>query len=122
MKTFLFGILLSMSTLALFAQESSSNDPLDVIRRIATEQSQVADIASWITDVYGPRLTGSPMLDSATEWATRTMKSWGMANVHLEEWRFGHTGWVCEKRTKLVFPYKTPQLEKDYNMWNFLEW
>lgn len=44
------------------------------------------EIASWIMDVNGPRMTGSPMLDKATAWATKTLNDWGMANVHLEEW------------------------------------
>ena len=71
--------------LPVFAQDDDAKtdqpDPIEVIRKHGLEQSQVMDIASWITDVYGPRLTGSPMLDKATDWAVKTLKSWGMKNV-----------------------------------------
>ncbi|MEO1263832.1 MAG: M28 family peptidase [Bacteroidota bacterium] len=65
----------------------------DVIRKHGMDQSEVMEIASWITDVYGPRLTGSPMLDKATEWAQGQLKEWGMENVHLDEWGPFGTGW-----------------------------
>ena len=44
------------------------------------------DIASWLTDVYGPRLTGSPPLEQAADWAVAQMKAWGLENVALEPW------------------------------------
>ncbi|HLF64620.1 MAG TPA: M20/M25/M40 family metallo-hydrolase [Saprospiraceae bacterium] len=96
MKTFLLGIALAISTASLVGQEISNDSILSLIRKHGIEKSKVAEIASWITDVYGPRLTGSPMLDKATEWATTTMRSWGMSNVHLEEWGPFGRGWELE--------------------------
>ena len=68
---------------------------LDAVYRIKEEglqRSKVMEIESYLTDVYGPRLTGSPGMKEAADWATRTMKDWGLANVHLESWPFGR-GW-----------------------------
>src|ERR1700704_6276274 len=68
---------------------------LDAIYRIKDEglqRSNVMEIESYLTDVYGPRLTGSPNMKEAAEWAQKTMKDWGLANVHLESWPFGR-GW-----------------------------
>ena len=68
---------------------------LDAIYRIKEEglqRSKVMEIESYLTDVYGPRLTGSPNIKEAAEWAQKTMKDWGLANVHLETWPFGR-GW-----------------------------
>src|SRR5207344_2223046 len=68
---------------------------LDALYRIKDEglqRSKVMEIESYLTDVYGPRLTGSPSMKEAADWATRTMKDWGLANVHLESWPFGR-GW-----------------------------
>jgi carboxypeptidase Q len=48
--------------------------------------SQVMDISSWLTDVHGPRLTGSPNTQKAGEWAVAKMKEWGLQNVALEPW------------------------------------
>jgi len=68
---------------------------LDAIYRIKEEglqRSHVMEIESWLTDVYGPRLTGSPNIREAADWAQKTMKDWGLANVHVETWPFGR-GW-----------------------------
>lgn len=76
-----------------FAQEKVDSDVNKVIRKHGLEQSQVMDIASWMTDVYGPRLTASPMLDKATEWAVKYLKDMGMQNVHTEDWGPFGRGW-----------------------------
>jgi hypothetical protein len=54
------------------------------------------EIVSYLTDVYGPRLTGSPDTAEAAGWTENTMKSWGLSNVHLEKWPFGR-GWRNER-------------------------
>jgi hypothetical protein len=50
-----------------------------------------------LSDVYGPRLTGSPNHRAAAEWALKQMQSWGLRNAHLEPWNFGHPGWLNER-------------------------
>jgi carboxypeptidase Q len=72
---------------------------LDAIYRIKEEgfqRSTVMEIESYLTDVYGPRLTGSPNIKEAAAWAQKTMKDWGLANVHLETWPFGR-GWQNQR-------------------------
>ncbi len=83
-------------SLPLLAQEKVDEEMNKLFRKHGLEQSQVMDIASYVTDVYGPRLTGSPMLDKATEWAVKTLKDWGMQNVHLEEWGPFGRGWELQ--------------------------
>jgi carboxypeptidase Q len=65
------------------------------------QNSQVMDISSWLTDVHGPRLTGSPNVQKAGEWAAAKMKEWGLQNVALEPWanksnQFAY-GWTNDK-------------------------
>ena len=79
-----------------YSQEKDASSMVDLIKAQGLENSQAMEIAGWITDVYGPRLTGSTMLDKATEWATEELKSWGMSNVHLEEWGPFGRGWDLE--------------------------
>src|SRR5207249_6993065 len=65
---------------------------LDAVYRIKEEglqRSKVMEIESYLTDVYGPRLTGSPNIREAADWAQKTMNVWGLANVHVETWPFG---------------------------------
>jgi carboxypeptidase Q len=50
------------------------------------------DHVSWLSDVYGPLLTGSPAIQQASEWAMKRFREWGLANIHQERWKFG-TGW-----------------------------
>ena len=72
---------------------------LDAIYRIKEEgfqRSQVMEIESYLTDVYGPRLTGSSYIKEAAEWAQRTMKQWGLSNVHTEPFPFGR-GWQNDR-------------------------
>jgi hypothetical protein len=73
------------------------------IKAEGMQNSQVMTIASWLTDVYGPRLSGSPNIQKAGEWAVAEMKKWGLQNVALEPWadqantsRFPR-GWANEK-------------------------
>ena len=64
------------------------------------QNSKVMEISSWLTDVYGPRLTGSPNTQKAGEWAVAKMKEWGLQNVSLEKWpdqTMFPRGWANEK-------------------------
>lgn len=94
-KTILF-FLISCLSLSSFAQESVNEDLNAAIRKHGLDKSQAMEIAGWIVDAYGPRLTGSPMLDKATDWAIGQLKSWGMENVHTEEWGPFGRGWELE--------------------------
>ena len=51
---------------------------------------------SYLTDVNGPRLTNSPMMHQAAEWAQKQLTAWGLANVHTEKWGPFGRGWVNE--------------------------
>ena len=61
-----------------------------------------------LTDVYGPRLTGSPSLKAAGEWAIEQMHAWGLKNGRLEPWDSGAgQGWTNERlAAHIVAPVK----------------
>jgi carboxypeptidase Q len=71
---------------AQLQQEKIDSSAIGKIRDEGLNKSQVMDIVSYLSDVYGPRLTGSPGFDRAAGWAEKTMKSWGVSNVHREYW------------------------------------
>ena len=52
---------------------------------------------SYLTDVIGPRLTGSPNLKRANEWTCQTLTKWGLANAHLEAWGPFGKGWTLKR-------------------------
>jgi carboxypeptidase Q len=71
----------------------------DAIYKLKDEgfsRSQVMEIESYLTDVYGPRLTNSPNIKAAAEWTTKKMNDWKLEKVKTEPWDFGR-GWSNEK-------------------------
>ena len=77
------------------------------IRAEARDRSQIMQTLHALTDVYGPRLTGSPNHKAAAEWTVARMKEWGFETGRLEEWDFGHPGWLNERLTAhVVAPVK----------------
>src|SRR5262245_59177301 len=78
------------------------------IRDEGLNRSQVMDTLFWLTDRYGPRLTGSPAMDEAGAWTMKKMTEWGLANVHREDWDFGRS-WSLERfSAHLVSPQIQP--------------
>lgn len=70
------------------AQEQIDLEAVNQIRKMGLDPatSQVMEISSYLTDVYGPRLTGSANTKAAGDWAVAKMKEWGLTNVALEPW------------------------------------
>jgi len=56
------------------------------IKAEGMQNSQVMELASWMTDVHGPRLSGSPNIQQAGEWAVAELKKMGLQNVAMEPW------------------------------------
>lgn len=101
-------LILSLLSLPIAAQ-NGSGDMLSRIRKEAMEHSQIMKTMHMFTDLYGPRLTGSPNHKAAAEWAVKQMTAWGLENAHLEPWDFRHPGWLNERLTAhLISPVKDP--------------
>lgn len=69
---------------------------IGAIRQEAMQRSQIMDHIWWLSEVHGPRVTGTPALAAASDWAMKKLTEWGLANVHQERFAFGQ-GWVIEK-------------------------
>src|SRR5262245_3321151 len=67
------------------------------IRAEGMERSQVMDTLSWLTDVIGSRLTGSPGMKSANEWTKKKLAEWGLENAAMEAWGEFGRGWSFDK-------------------------
>ena len=80
--------LLLLGALPLVAQAPALSDVYAQIRAEETNNSKIMWIIHEVADVYGPRVTGTPNLKAADDWAVRTMTSWGLKNAHLEAWTF----------------------------------
>jgi carboxypeptidase Q len=91
MKTTLLALSL---LLPLVAQERVDLATDAKMRSEELENSRIMHTLHMLTDVYGPRVTGTPNHEMAAKWAISQMTEWGMQNGHLEPWDFGHPGWL----------------------------
>src|SRR3954463_12304960 len=108
-RMFFAGGLVALAAALPVAQSKADPAINDKIRQEEKNNSQIMRTMHFLTDLYGPRLTGSPNHKAAAEWAAKQMTAWGLANAHLEAWDFGHPGWLNEKLTAhLVSPVKDP--------------
>ncbi len=77
-----------LAAMPMTAQAPEVSAVYTQIRAEETNDSKIMWIIHEVADVYGPRLTGTPNLKAADDWAVKTMASWGLANAHLEPWAF----------------------------------
>src|SRR5260370_6192198 len=101
-KLMKFTVLLSL-TLALVWTASaqpdwSAPDPAAIgkFEDEGLQHSHIMEVMGYLTDVYGPRLTNSPNIREAGEYAVKTLNSWGLENVHEESWGPFGRGWSNE--------------------------
>src|ERR1700744_553272 len=93
----------------LLAQESPAPAVVAKIEDQAFNHSQVMNIAFYLTDVSGPRLTNSPGYFRAANWVKSTLTQWGLSNAKLEPWGDFGSGWELDKSyLALKLPYYQP--------------
>jgi hypothetical protein len=109
-------LLPALALLTLFSSAACAAraaEPVDLgmvtrIRAEGFERSQVMDTLFQLTDVLGPRLTGSPQARQASEWTRQRLADWGFANAHLEGFPFGR-GWSFSRASvRMVAPREVP--------------
>ncbi len=92
-------------------------DVYSKIRKEGTENSQIMNTMHYFSDLYGPRLTGSPNHVNAAKWGVAEMKRWGFDNAFLEPWDFGHPGWVSDRATGLMLSPQADTLTFEVLAW-----
>jgi hypothetical protein len=90
-------VVIGAPALTITAEEQIDWEVNARIRKEARERSQLMNTLHHLTDVYGPRLTGSPNYKAAAEWALKQLAAWGLENGYLEPWDFGRPGWANER-------------------------
>ena len=104
-------LILGTAVVSVQAEEQIDQEMFWKIRQEATANSRILQTLHTLTDVYGPRLTGSPNLKAAGEWVVAQMHAWGLTNGKLEPWDFhaayGREGWTNDRLTAhIVSPVK----------------
>ena len=101
-----FAVVVGLPLAAQWPAERIDFDAVYRIKEEGLQRSKVMETESYLTDVYGPRLTGSPNIREAADWAQKTLKTWGLANVHLETWPFGR-GWQNQRFVAIAVTPRT---------------
>jgi carboxypeptidase Q len=89
--------LFMLFLLPIWLLSQSENVDLSMIYKIKQEglkNSSIEDLAFWLTDFVGPRLTGSTGYIRGNEWAKKKMEEMGFQNVRIEAAKdFSRGGW-----------------------------
>lgn len=99
MRSALIALCVVLAAPAFPARAQAADARLAAVSAIRSEglhASQVMDHLSWLADVYGPRVSGTPGMLAASDWAMQRMTGWGLTNAHREHFRFG-AGWSLER-------------------------
>ncbi|MDW8129589.1 MAG: M20/M25/M40 family metallo-hydrolase [Bryobacterales bacterium] len=104
------GFLLFVAALPLLVR--AEHVDLSVLHRIQAEafqNSKVMEYAFYLTDVYGPRVAGSPGYRAAAEWVVRTAREIGLENPRLEKIGPIGRGWSFSRfSAHIVEPVQAP--------------
>ena len=90
---FLFLFIFSFS---ISAQEKVDLQMIQKIKHEEFTNSKVMETLSYLTDVYGPRLTNSPNFFKAANWAKDELTKFGLVNAAIEPWGEFGKGWSVE--------------------------
>jgi len=105
-----FAAAAAAAVVAIAVSSAHAQDPA-VLARIRDEgmnRSHVVELFNHLTNVIGPRLTGSPAFKQAIDWTVVKFGEYGLASVHTESWPFGR-GWTLEHFTlEMVAPRYFP--------------
>jgi len=97
--------LLLVLSLPAVGQESVDLGVVDRIKTEAFDHSKVMETLREISDVHGPRLTGSPGFEDAAHWAMSELTTYGLDKVHFEKWGpFGRAWTLEESSVELLEP------------------
>src|SRR5947209_1857946 len=94
-RVWLAGVLAVWAVAGLPVRAEMPADAVALDRQLLAEarkDSQLLANLTYLSDVIGPRLTGSAALQRASEWAAKRMKAYGLVNVHQEAWTMPE-GW-----------------------------
>jgi len=84
-----------------------SSDSVVAINRIADaafNHGEVVDIAAYLADQIGGRMTNSPAMRRAERWTQDEFKKWGLKDVRTEAFDFGRGWWIESAHVRMTVP------------------
>ncbi len=100
------------SAVAQVAPASSSADPIVATDRQilaeVKENNEVLTNLEYLSDMIGPRLTGTEKMNQASRWTMEMFRKYGLVNVHLEPWTIARAWFRGTARGRIVSPAEHP--------------
>lgn len=93
MKIFSKILIIAFLLIEFSVISQTKSQALSKINTEGFQKSQVMSLISDLSDVYGPRLTGTNQYYTAAEWAKKTMENWGVDKVYFENYCDDCMGW-----------------------------
>ena len=102
-------LALFLFAVVLCAEEKTDLAVIQRIKKEAFQNSKVMDHLFWLTDVYGPRLTGSPGFTAAANWTVKRLKEYGIEDAAAHPWgKFGRSWRLTKFSISLQEPEYAP--------------
>jgi len=84
-----------LATAQLFCLSVPAQDTVTVadkqIMQEIREHNELMNNLEYLSDVIGPRVTGTEQLNQAVNWAQDLCHRYKLGNVHRESWKIGHS-------------------------------
>ncbi|MFN7936598.1 MAG: M20/M25/M40 family metallo-hydrolase [Bryobacteraceae bacterium] len=105
----IFALVAALGVALLPAEEKVDLSVIHRIRTEALQNSKVMDHLFYLTDVNGPRVTGSSGYKKAADWVVKRAGEYSLTNPRLEKWGPFGRGWEYTKfSAHLIEPAYTP--------------
>ena len=102
-------LVLLMAGVTPWPAQQAQREVVARIRAEAYGHSTVMATADYLTNVIGPRLSNSPGLRRAQQYARERLQSWGVGSARLERWGPFGRGWAFDAvEVSLVSPTFAP--------------
>lgn len=96
-------------TPSIYAQEKVDLEMMYKIKTEGTRNSQIQDLSFHLTDLMGPRLSGSTNLRRARQWTADKFQEWGLQNIKIDSYGDFGRGWDVKKSyIAMKTPYYAP--------------
>ena len=84
--------------MALIPAEPLISKDESVLKKIEMDslEESIMRSVSYLSDVYGPRLIGTPNYYESVLWIKKQLEDWGIKNVQLQSFDENHIGWAIE--------------------------
>lgn len=96
-KLYSISAVILIFTFTSLAQEKIDPQVIQRIKKEGLDNSKVMEYLSYLTDIYGPRLTASPQYKKAGNWTVTKLKELGLDNATMEPFVLNARSWELKK-------------------------